>query len=595
MIATDSFNASLSEQLMTEDFIGRVVRAGDDAKVQGLFADSESPAAPGLSAGAVVRVRQDTTDLLAVPDSAQATLFEVLERFDLDPDPPIAVLREVSDVLAEPGFDDDVEDLASIAFVTIDNDDSQDLDQALFIEKAGDGYRVWYALADASYYVRPDTKLYDRAVERGTSFYLPGMSVPMLPRALSEGIVSLNPAVDRRALVFVSTLTAIGECTGTEIKRGTIRSRAKLSYNGVQAMFDEIGEPGARLTSPHKLAVREFSESLLLLREVGNLRIELARERDVVEYNRRSPEVALSHTDPTEFELIVRERNDVEKWNEQLSLLCNIEGARLLEEFGRLSEDLQSVFRVHLPPLADRLRKLKGALDSLVDAHALGDEWRWAGRGKQSLADYLEALPVEPETERVRQAIDRLVRYSNRASEFCPEAGPHHALGVDSYARFSAPMREIVGIFTHKELLEAMGLEEPRDRDRDEQLRDAIIRSANEAKKTQKRLDKEVQLLVIDRLLRRELALPTDERPVRQGTIVGVKRDRVYVALDAFAIDLKVYAPDLEAQFGAPFEFETHAATSAGITLRVGDSATIRVGSWDAARRRFVLHLGASQ
>jgi ribonuclease R len=154
-------------------------------------------------------------------------------------------------------------------------------------------------------------------------------------------------------------------------------------------------------------------------------------------------------------------------------------------------------------------------------------------------------------------------------------------------------MREIVGIFTHKELLEAMGLEPPRDRGKDEKLRAAIIASANEAKAIQKRLDKEVRLLVIDRLLRRELALPVEHRPVRAGTIIGVKRDRVYVALDAFAIDLKVYARDLEVQFETSFTFETHAATGGGIVLRVGDSATLRVDSWDTTRRRFVLHLTA--
>ena len=136
-------------------------------------------------------------------------------------------------------------------------------------------------LADAAHYVRPQSALFAEAMARGASFYLPGYNVPMLPRELSEGIVSLNPGVDRRALVFRIQLAGNGEVEDTELIRGRIHSRAKLTYDGVQAFVDR---PGA---SP--IAGQAYADSLELLGAVGELRIARAEDRDVVRYDRVTP------------------------------------------------------------------------------------------------------------------------------------------------------------------------------------------------------------------------------------------------------------------------------------------------------------------
>ena len=107
-------------------------------------------------------------------------------------------------------------------------------------------------------------------------------------------------------------------------------------------------------------------------------------------------------------------------------------------------------------------------------------------------------------------------------------------------------MREVVGIFTHKELLEALGFEDPLPRDEDLALQAQVIDVSNRAKRQQKRLDKEFQLAVIDQYLRADLELPLDRRPRRNGTLIGMDKRRVYVAVDGFALDLKVYKEDLE-------------------------------------------------
>ena len=163
-------------------------------------------------------------------------------------------------------------------------------------------------------------------------------------------------------------------------------------------------------------------------------------------------------------------------------------------------------------------------------------------------------------------------------------------------------MREIVGIFTHKELLEALELEPPRDRDEDLALRDRIIRAANEAKRVQRRLDKELELMVIEQLLRDDLALPPSGRPLRRGTIMGMQHKRVFVALDEFAIDLKIYVEDLSARYHCSYTMEPGALIPIGgseaataPTLRVGDAVDVRTLEWDPGRRRFLLEALAAE
>lgn len=518
---------------------------------------------------------------------AHARILELLKRYHVDTSESAEVDAEVAAWVENPGFEDQVEDLERLPFVTIDNDDSRDLDQALFLERDGDGYRVWYAIADAAYYVRPGSALHARALKRGATYYLPKHAVRMLPAALSEGIVSLNADVPRRALVFVTRLDANADVLGTEVRRSRIRSRAKLSYNGVQRAFTEQPDDAFAGTA--------YQASLHLLREVGELRIAEGRKRDVVDYERREASVAIDADDPDSFVVELRDRNDVERWNEQISLLCNIEGARLLDRLGKLDPELQAVFRVHLPPMTTRLSALRETLSAIVSAHALPATWMWGADGRESLADYLERLPRDPATRRVRLAIDRQVRQTNRASEFSPAPGPHHALGVDAYARFSAPMREMVGVFSHKELLEALKLAEPMDREADEVLRAQVIKGANEARALQKRLNKELELMVIDGLLRGDLDCDEDARPQRRGTVMGVARNRVFVALDAFALDLKVYAEDLKTRYGCAYEELAGGLMPVDApnapALRIGDAVTVRTLSWDEKRRRFILEV----
>jgi len=488
------------------------------------------------------------------------------------------IMDEVQTHLDNPGMDKPLEDWRELPFVTIDNEDTMDLDQAIFVERLINGWRVFYALADAAYYVRPGSELWKEALARGTSLYLPGQTIPMLPFELSEGLISLNPNVDRRALIFIVDVDHTGHVGSAQVSSGLIHSVAKLSYEGVQTFYD------APEASP--ISGQDFSESISLLRDVALARIESARDRDALDFDRFDLNLELS-PDGERLILKARNRNDVERYSEQISLLCNMEGARLLHEHGRDLSFIQTVFRVHLPPLSQRLNELRVTLTEFVEHHGLGEPWIW--KKGVSLAEYLGGLPVDPESARLKAAVERQVRSANRSSHFSPHAGPHFALGVDQYARFTAPMREIVGIFTHKELLEALGLETPLDNDDDIRLRDEVIEAAHQGNARQRLMDKEITLMAIQQELMDDLLVPFDQRPRRLGSVVVIKPTRFYVLLDGLPMEVKVYLDSLEAETGQVFRSTRASVSSQNYRFGLGDEVRLVTKEWDPEKRRIVL------
>jgi len=228
----------MSTKAAVADLICRVRRDNDTWLCVDVFDHVAEPYAllgDAPSVGSFVSATREgdavrVVECLAVAGTARAAVFEIAVKSGLDPRFPPAVMREVSRLVAAPGVDDRaLEDRLDLPLVTIDDATSRDLDQAVCVERDGEDYVVWYALADAAHFVRPGSELYAEALRRGASFYLPDLMIPMLPRALSEGIVSLNPDVERRALLFRIELNRQGALGGTTV------SRARISIPGMKA------------------------------------------------------------------------------------------------------------------------------------------------------------------------------------------------------------------------------------------------------------------------------------------------------------------------------------------------------------------------
>ena len=555
-----------------DTFIGRVTA---DGHAEDLFGDAAPRSLAGSAGeGAIVAIdHRGETERLAPAGSARAAVWELAARHGLDPRYPAEVLREVDASVADPGLEDPaLVDRRDVPFVTIDGATARDLDQAVHVaERPEGGWTIRYALADAAFYAPPRSALFAEALRRGATYYLPGLAIPMMPRALSEGLVSLNPAVDRRALVFVLRLDASGELEATATERARVRSRAKLSFEAVQAHYDRNADPALEDAVEDAIAA-----SLDALRAAGEARMRLAEERHLVRYRRAEVRIG------TEDDLrgfVTREdlRLDVERYNEQVSLLCNVAGARLLREAGE--PYVEPIFRVHPAPPSGRVADFEELSRAVAKAQHLDPaRWVWRRESGRPLAAFLRELPQEGREGRIAAALHRQAIMLNVRSTFQEEPEGHHGVGAEVYARFTSPMREVVGIHVHHELFEHL---EGRGTI-DEVRRERVIEAANRARMKQKVLENEANALVLDQLL------GTADRAGESlaGTLMGLDHHKAHVRLDEPPIDVKAYLGH-QARFGGPAEVDQRRTTLTRgdqVVARLGDPVELRVHGRDGER-----------
>jgi exoribonuclease R len=348
-----------------------------------------------------------------VPEVLRASLQTIRRELEVPAEFPPEVVAAALAAVENPRLPE--LDRTDIEFVTIDPPDSMDLDQALHIERAGDGYTVHYAIADVAAFVQPGDPIDVEARKRGETLYAPDKRTPLHPPELSEGAASLLPDAVRPALLWTITVDASGEGTDVVCERALVKSRAKLNYAGVQKDLD----------------AGTASESLQLLREVGKLREQRELERGGVNLPIPDQEVV---TADGQWTLEFRAPLPVEGWNAQISLLTGMAAAHLMM-YGEIG-----ILRT-LPESHDDLRrKLENT------AKALGIEWPVG----TSYAEFIHGLdPKVPAHAAMLAACTVLFRGAGYTSFSggVPER-PEHAAMKSEYAHVTAPLRRLVDRWT---------------------------------------------------------------------------------------------------------------------------------------------------
>ena len=254
-------------------------------------------------------------------------------------------------------------DLTQIEFVTIDPAASTDLDQALFIDRSGEGYKVFYAIADVPSFVAPGGALDAETRRRGQTFYTPDGRIPLHPEIISEAAGSLLAGQLCAAFVWEFELDAAAEVCSVLVRRARVRSRAKLSYQGVQADLD------AGTARP----------VLRLLKEVGIKRVELERLRGGASLN--MPEQEIEQLPDGGYRIVAAPALPVEDWNAQISLMTGMAAAELMLK-GKVG-----ILRTMPAPDEGSLAHFHR------QTHALGKPWD----GEMSYGEYLRTLdPMDP-------------------------------------------------------------------------------------------------------------------------------------------------------------------------------------------------------
>ena len=320
-------------------------------------------------------------------------------------------------------------DLRGELAFTIDPEDARDHDDALSVRPAGEGrWEVGIHIADVSHYVTADSALDHEARLRGTSVYLPGGVIPMLPERLSADLCSLVPDQDRLVLSVIVVLDGQGVVHATRFEEAVIRSRHRLHYGEVQESLDGH----ASLPPEPEQAVRTLMTLARALR---------ARRRAAGALDLDVPEVKV-WVDERGRPLRIERRAHLESHEliEEFMLLANrcvgSEGAR--RESGLL-------YRVHDPPGEPKLAELSRMLRALglpSPAH-----FAEPARALQSLL----RTPLDPPRRRL---LHRLVLRSLARARYHPKDSGHFGLAAREYCHFTSPIRRYPDLHNHRRVRE---------------------------------------------------------------------------------------------------------------------------------------------
>ena len=326
-------------------------------------------------------------------------------------------------------------DLRELPLVTIDGEDARDFDDAVFAEPADGGFRLVVAIADVSHYVPVSTPLDEEAFNRSTSVYFPGFVVPMLPVTLSNGICSLNPAVDRLCMVCDMHVDKDGEVTGSKFYPAVMRSHARLTYTQV---WQAVGEKSADA----RAQIGKLMPGIEHLHQLYKSFAKARQRRGSIDFETREIQFRLAASGEV-IQLAAEERNDAHKLIEECMIAANVQAARFL-----LKKQIPAPYRVHEPPPASKYEDLLEFLREFKLSLPPHDEVQ--------PADYA-ALLKKVRKRADASLIESVLLRSQSMAVYQPANTGHFGLALDAYAHFTSPIRRYPDLLVHRAIRYAIG------------------------------------------------------------------------------------------------------------------------------------------
>jgi ribonuclease R len=310
------------------------------------------------------------------------------------------VEQEIQDEL------DHRQDLRDLTAWTTDPADAQDFDDAISVERREDEYVLWVHIADVSHYVHPDSNMWEEAVERGNTVYLPGYTVHMLPPMLAETVCSLVPNEDRLAHTVEMHLDQENlSFENVEIYKSVINSDERLTYTQCENRLDDEDAP---LHEENKLAFELADRMHQQRKEDGSLVLNPRRDRahTLIEESMLKANKAVTHT--------------------------------LMWERG-----VEAMYRVHPQPTPDQWNKALQEIQELDGVSIPGEAWGDDPRKAVNAA--LEESPGRS-LDKIQRAV---LKVMPRARYMNDPFGGHHALNFDIYGHFTSPIRRLSDLINH--------------------------------------------------------------------------------------------------------------------------------------------------
>jgi ribonuclease R len=371
---------------------------------------------------AVVELKRIISDAQDYATTHERFLQIVAHKYSLNFAPPAAMETKLPEV-QEADYAHRV-DLREKTFITIDSASTQDVDDAVYVEAAGNGeYTFYVAIADVAHYVRPGTKLDATAQRHMTSIYLPHKTFHMLPQELSTDLCSLVPHKVRLAMVCEMQLDKKGEVLKSSIYEAAIKSAGAVTYTDIDRVLDKKLKLSPKLQAQVNLLYQVYKKMNVSLNKKGKLAFQRS-EANLV-FNKNNVPFDLKLSTPTVSNAMI----------EIFMVTANQQVAKYIKE-----RNLPCIYRTNLPPSIDKLDSLKRILGDLGIKHC-----RLRAQPK-SYQNFLKQHDQHPDRELIHVAFIKHLQ----PARYTTDCLGHFGLGLQEYSHFTSPIRRYADLMLHQ-------------------------------------------------------------------------------------------------------------------------------------------------
>ena len=367
-------------------------------------------------------------------DSAENCMKSRIAELEIPVDFPEPVQKEAFKVSAVGVTEFDMQgrlDLRDEVIFTIDGAYSKDLDDAVSVKKHENGWTLGVHIADVSHYVRPDSRLDAEAFQRGTSIYYANQVIPMLPKALSNGICSLNEGEDRLTISAIMEISPEGDLTDFKFYQSVIRSKVRGVYHECNQILEHVADK--ELQEKYQ----EVSESLFVLEELAGKLEHLRKLRGAPELE-STEAVILTDEEGICIGLSPVQRGKSERIIEACMLCANEAAARFARE-----HESPFVYRVHELPSPERVASLKELLLKLGQTPPDVNPEDITPGDIQKILDNARDEAFFP-------VVNNFTLRSMAKARYSEEPLGHFGLALRDYAHFTSPIRRYPDLVVHR-------------------------------------------------------------------------------------------------------------------------------------------------
>ncbi len=466
-------------------------------------------------------------------------------------------------------------DMRHLPWVTIDGEDARDFDDAVYgaAVKLGRrrGFRLMVAIADVSYYVKPGDALDTAALERSTSVYFPRRVIPMLPPELSTGLCSLNPNVDRCALVCDLVIDAQGALHTYQFYPAMIHSIARLTYTEVAALLSELSAADARSRPA-------FFPQLQTLHRIYQALARARARRGAIDFD--VVETAMICNAEGKIERILpRVRNEAHQLIEECMLAANVCAADLLQRHQH-----PCLYRVHAGPSEEKLASLR---------RFLGGVGLTLGGGEKPQARDYAALIAQVRARPDAQMLQTMLLRSLQQAAYSPDNIGHFGLAYSAYTHFTSPIRRYPDLLVHRALRAILNGRQYRPRKSDvlRHLPASSLRAKTSVWQTlglhcsanERRVDEATR--DVEAWLKCHFML--DKRgEIYEGMVSGVTSFGLFVTLDTLFVEGLVHISTLGSGYLEYDEIKNELRAHTGARYGLSDRLRVQVSRVDPDARK---------